>query len=102
MSKESKKCKKMYFNELEMTEYDTRSVPEGEFRDFCQFWPFNWSSKSQSCILKLLGGTKKCSPQVGGWIDKSLCFLPLWWAKLVFLLLLCMLKDVCEGNLCQF
>ena len=42
------------------------------------------------------------SPQVGGWIDKSLCFLPLWWAKLVFLLLLCMLKDMCEGNLCQF
>ena len=46
-----------------MTEYDARSVPEGEFRDFCQFWPFNWSSKSQSCILKLLGGTKKCPPK---------------------------------------
>ena len=58
-----KKCEKMYFNELQMTEYDARSVPEGEFRDFCQFWPFNWSSKSQSCILKLLGGTKKCPPK---------------------------------------
>ena len=35
MSKESRKCKKMYFNELEMTEYDTRSVLEGKNKEFC-------------------------------------------------------------------
>ena len=28
---------------------------------------------------------------VGGDVDKNPCFLPLWWAKLVFLLLLGML-----------
>ena len=37
-------------------------------------WPFNWSIKSQSCLLKLLGGTKKCHPQVGGWIDEKSLF----------------------------
>ena len=30
MTKRSKKCHKMYFDELQMTEHDTRSVPEGE------------------------------------------------------------------------
>ena len=32
MSKEPKKCEKMYFIELQMNEYDKRSVPEGEYK----------------------------------------------------------------------
>ncbi len=37
MSKESKKCEKMYFPELQMIEYDTRSVPEGEYKTSSHF-----------------------------------------------------------------
>ena len=29
-TEEAKKCEKMYFNELSVTEYDPRSNPEGE------------------------------------------------------------------------
>ena len=36
MTKESKKSIRK-FNELQMTECDTKSVPEGENRDFCHF-----------------------------------------------------------------
>ena len=33
--KGQKKCHKMYFDELQMTEHDTKSVPEGENKWFC-------------------------------------------------------------------
>ena len=53
----------MYFNELEMTEYDTRSVPEGEFRDFCQFWPFNWQARANHASLSCLGVRRNAPPK---------------------------------------
>ena len=42
------------------------------------------------------------SLKMGGKIDKSSCFLPIWWVKVVFLLVLSMLQHMCKGNLCQF
>ena len=64
--------------------------------------PLNWHpSASRSQKVALNAGQERPF-KVGGDVDKNPCFLPLWWAKLVFLLLLCTLKDVCEGNLGQF
>ena len=45
---------------------------------------------------------EEMSLKIGGKIDKSPCVLPLWWVKVVFLLVLCMLEHMCKGNLCQF
>ena len=37
MTKESRNCYKRYFNELQMNDYDTRSVPEGEYKTSSHF-----------------------------------------------------------------
>ena len=81
----------MYFPELQMIEYDTRSVPEGEFRDFCHSGLLIGQSRANHASLSCLGVRRSVTLEWEVRLTKSLCFLPLGWAKLVFLLLLGML-----------
>ena len=78
------------------------NIPEGEDRGCCYFFLLTdiaRVSRSQQDVLRL---DEEMSLKIGGKIDKSPCVLPLWWVKVVFLLVLCMLEHMCKGNLCQF
>ena len=56
MSKEPKKCEKMYFRELQTIEYDRSNVPESKNMGFCRLltsWgPDNHHSKQLSVVIK--------------------------------------------------
>ena len=56
MSKEPKKCEKMYFRELQTIEYDRSNVPESKNMGFSRLltsWgPVNHHSKQLSVVIK--------------------------------------------------
>ena len=75
----------MYFPELQMIEYDTRSVPEGEYKTSSHF------DFSKLVLKGFWRITKKCPSVFWGEIDYVLysgTILPPSWVKLVYLSLL--------------
>ena len=52
--------------------------------------PLNWHARAGRYSEGRVGPDEELSLNLGGIIDKSLSFLPLWWVKMVYKLLLWM------------
>ena len=72
MSKEPKKCEKMYFRELQTIEYDRSNVPESKNMGFSRLltsWgPVNHHSKQLSVVIKFWPLKKPLAPKRLFWI----------------------------------
>ena len=72
----------MYF--LGLQTIDNVCVPEGENREFCQSCLLTGRKEEPVVLRRAVETDEEMSLNTGGAIGKSLCFLPLWWVKVVY------------------